>query len=61
MAGVYTEETLQSFNKTELIKLLLKTQEEINNTINALTKEIKEIHHTFKKNGVRNHCSQEGE
>ena len=49
MAGVYTEETLQSFNKTELIKLFLKTQEEINNTINTLTKEIKEIHHTFKK------------
>ena len=49
MAGVYTEETLQPLNKTQIIKLFLKTQEQTNNTINTLTEEIKEIHRTFKK------------
>ena len=48
MAGVYTEETLQPLNKTQIIKLFLKTQEQTNNTINTLTEEIKEIHHSFK-------------
>ena len=42
MAGVYTEETLQPLNKTQLIKLFLKTQEQTNNTINSR-------HHSFKK------------
>ena len=37
MAGVYTEETLQPLNKTQIIKLFLKTQEQTNNTINTLT------------------------
>ena len=49
MAGVYTEETLQPLNKTQIIKLFLKTQEQTNNTINTLTEEIKEMHRTFKK------------
>ena len=49
MAGVYTEETLQFLNKTRLIKLFLKTQEQTNNTINAMTEESKEIHRSFKK------------
>ena len=49
MAGFYTEETLQPLNKKQLIKLFLKTQEQANNTINALTEEIKEIHLSFKK------------
>ena len=49
MAGVYTEETLQSLNKTQIIKLFLKTQEQIKNTINTLTEETKEIHCSFKK------------
>ena len=49
MTGVYNEETLQPLNKTQLIRLLLKNQEQTNNTINTLTEEIKEIHHTFKK------------
>ena len=49
MAGVYTEETWQPLNKTQLIKHFLKTQEQTNNTINTLTKEIKEIHCSFKK------------
>ena len=31
MAGVYTEETLQPLNKTQIIKLFLKTQEQTNN------------------------------
>ena len=49
MAGVYTDERLQPPNKTHIIKLFLKTQEQTNNTINTLTEEIKEIHRTFKK------------
>ena len=49
MTGNYNEETLQPLNKTQLIRLLLKNQEQTNNTINTLTEEIKEIHHTFKK------------
>ena len=49
MAGVSTEETLQPLNKTQIIKLFLKTQEQTNNTINTLTEEIKEIHRSFKK------------
>ena len=48
MTGVYTEETLQPLNKTQIIKLFLKTQEQTNNTTNTLTEEIKEIHRSFK-------------
>ena len=43
MAGVHTEETLQLLNKTQIIKLFLKSQERTNNTINTLTEENKEI------------------
>ena len=39
MAGIYTEETLQPLNATQLLKLFLKIQEQTNNTIK--TKEIK--------------------
>ena len=49
MAGVYTEETLQPLNKTNIIKLFLKTQEQSDNIINTLTEEIKEMHRSFKK------------
>ena len=49
MAGVYTEEILQPLNKTQLIKLFLKTQEQTNNAISTLAEEIKEIHRSFKK------------
>ena len=48
MAGVYTEETLQPLNKTKIIKIFLKIQEQTNNTTNTLTEEIKEIHRSFK-------------
>ena len=49
MTGVYTEKTLQPLNKTQLIKLLLKTQEQTNNARNTLTKEIKKIHRSSQK------------
>ena len=49
MTGVYTEKTLQPLNKTQLIKLFLKTQEQTNNARNTLTEEIKKIHRSFKK------------
>lgn len=39
MVGVYTEETLQPLNKTELINRFLKTQKQISNTVNSLTEE----------------------
>ena len=42
MAGVYTEETLQLLKKTQLIKVFVETEEQTSNTINTLTKEIKE-------------------
>ena len=48
MAGVYTEETLQPLNKTQIIKFFLKTQEQTK-TIIPLTEQIKEIHCSFKK------------
>ena len=48
MAGVYTEETLQPLNKTQIIKFFLKTQEQTK-TIITLTEQIKEIHCSFKK------------
>ena len=40
MAGLYTEETLQPLNKTQVIKAFLKNQEQTNNTINTLAEEI---------------------
>ena len=40
---------MQPLNKTQIIKLFLKTQEQTNNTINTLAEEIKEIHCSFKK------------
>ena len=48
---VYTEKILQPLNKTQLIKLSLKTQKQTSNIINTLTEEIKEIHRSFKKFG----------
>ena len=39
---------MQPLNKTQIIKLFLKTQEQ-QTTINTLTEEIKEIHRSFKK------------
>ena len=41
MAGVYTEETLQPLNKTQIIKLFFKTQEQTNNTITLWQKKLK--------------------
>ena len=35
MAEAYTEETLQPLNRTQLIKLCLKTQEQTNNNKNS--------------------------
>ena len=43
MAWVYTEETLRAVNKTQVIDLFLKTQEQTNTTIASLTAEIKRL------------------
>lgn len=47
MAGVYTEETFQPLNKTQIIKFFLKTQEQTNNTIKTLTEMFVEYLYKF--------------
>ena len=47
MAEAYTEETLQPLNRTQLIKLCLKTQEQTNNTIKTLTEMFVEYLYKF--------------
>ena len=41
MASNYTEESLKSYNKQQLIKLFLEVQQQSNETISKLTNEIK--------------------
>ena len=41
MASNYTEESLKSHNKQQLIELFLEVQQQSNETINKLTNEIK--------------------
>ena len=48
---VYTEKILKPLNKTQLIKLSLKTQKQTSNIKNTLTEEIKEIYRSFGKFG----------
>lgn len=48
LAGVYTESTLKALNKTQLIDLLLKVQNQINSTIDFLMTEIKDLKKSFK-------------
>ena len=49
MAGVYTEETLKTLNKSQLIDLFLKNQEKTDNTINSLAEEIRELNKHFRR------------
>ena len=48
MTGVYTEETLKALNKTQLIDLFLKMQDQTNSTIVSLMAEMKELSSSFK-------------
>ena len=41
MASNYTEKSLKSYNKQQLIKLFLEEQQQSNETISKLTNEIK--------------------
>ena len=49
MAGVYTEETLKTLNKSQLIDLFLKNQEKTDNTIISLAEEIRELNKHFRR------------
>ena len=49
MTGVYTEHTLKAFNKTHLIDLFLKMQDQTNSTIDSLMAEMKNPNKSFKR------------
>ena len=49
MTGVYTEDTLKAFNKTHLIDLFLKMQDQTNSTIDSLMAEMKNPNKSFKR------------
>ena len=49
MTGVYTEDTLKALNKTQLIDLFLKMQDQTNSTIVSLMAEIKDLNSSFKR------------
>ena len=49
MASNYTEESLKSHNKQQLIKLFLEMQQQSNETISKLTDEIKLLKENYKK------------
>ena len=49
MASNYTEESLKSYNKQQLIKLFLEVQQQSNETISRLTNEIKLLKEYYKK------------
>ena len=49
MAYNYTEESLKSYNKQQLIKLFLEVQQQSNETISKLTNEIKLLKENYKK------------
>ena len=49
MTAVYNEDTLKALNKTQLIDLLLKMQDQTNSTIDSLMAEIKDLNSSFKR------------
>ena len=49
MTGVYTEDTLKALNKTQLIDLFLKMQDQTNSTIVSLMAEMKDLSSSFKR------------
>ena len=49
MTGVYTEHTLKALNKTQLIDLFLKMQDQTNSTIDSLMAEMKDLNSSFKR------------
>ena len=49
MTGVYTEDTLKALNKTQLMDLFLKMQDEKNSTIASLMAEMKDLNSSFER------------
>ena len=49
MTGVCTEDTLKALNKTQLIDLFLKMQDQTNSAIVSLMAEMKELSISFKR------------
>ena len=49
MTCVYTETTLKALNKTQLIDLFLKMQDQTNFTIDFLMAEMKDLNNSFKR------------
>ena len=49
MASNYSEESLKSYNKQQLIRLFLEVQQQSNETISKLTDEIKLLKENYKK------------
>ena len=49
MAGVYAEDTLKALNKTQLIDLFLKIQDQTNSNIHSLMVEMKDLNNVFKR------------
>ena len=49
MTGVYTEHTLKALNKTQLIDLFLKIQDQKNSTIVSLMAEMKALSSSFER------------
>ena len=49
MTGAYTEDTLKALNKTQLIDLFLKMQDQTNSTIASLMAEMKDLSSSFKR------------
>ena len=49
MTNVCTEDTLKALNKTQLIDLFLKMEDQINFTIDSLMTETKGLNNSFKR------------
>ena len=49
MTAVYNEDTLKALNKTQLIDLFLKMQDQTNSTIDSLVAEIKDLNSSFRR------------
>ena len=49
MTAVYKKDTLKALNKTQLIDLFLKMQDQTNSTIDSLMAEIKDLNSSFKR------------
>ena len=49
MTVLYTEDTLKAFNKTQLIDLFLKMQDQTNSTTDLLMAKIEDLNNSFKR------------